>query len=351
MEKLPQFVIGRLRQAKSQPAVLGFSLNNDAHPDADLLTAFAERSLREAEREPVMRHLAVCHDCREIVMLALPEAEMDILPTYVSTGQSPGWFRWPALQWGALAAGVLAVAMVALQHGRQSRPEIAANAGVGDSRTVAVQTPVTSNSQTDTVASSQPEAKSAPLQAPPRHVRHSRADSGEALLARNETPQIGSPSNDLDIVKAKDPVSAQAQSPLSTPPPELQTSPMMMKRASPRWAVTAKGTLERSFDGGSTWESIDPTADAMGAAAIGRNFLAVSASGLEVWAGGSAGMLYHTSDSGAHWTLVHPADSLIALTGDITNIDFSDSQHGRVSTSTREQWITADAGQTWRREP
>jgi photosystem II stability/assembly factor-like uncharacterized protein len=38
------------------------------------------------------------------------------------------------------------------------------------------------------------------------------------------------------------------------------------------------------------------------------------------------------------------------LTGDITSIEFSDRQHGRITTSIGEVWITADDGGTWRRQ-
>jgi hypothetical protein len=43
------------------------------HPDAGLLTAFAERSLAGHERESVLAHLAGCAECREVVTLAAPE--------------------------------------------------------------------------------------------------------------------------------------------------------------------------------------------------------------------------------------------------------------------------------------
>jgi len=79
-------------------------------------------------------------------------------------------------------------------------------------------------------------------------------------------------------------------------------------------------------------------------------FRAVSAQGAEVWAGGSSAMLYHSADYGAHWVRVLPFSSGAALTGDITSIEFSDPQHGRVITSAGEVWITADDGQSWRRQ-
>jgi photosystem II stability/assembly factor-like uncharacterized protein len=44
---------------------------------------------------------------------------------------------------------------------------------------------------------------------------------------------------------------------------------------------------------------------------------------------------------------VSPSAAGAVLTGDITGIQFSDQQDGRITTSTSELWITSDAGQTW----
>jgi hypothetical protein len=80
-------------------------------------------------------------------------------------------------------------------------------------------------------------------------------------------------------------------------------------------------------------------------------FRALAANGSEVWAGGSNAVLYHSLDAGAHWTRVLPSSPGTALTGDITAVDFSDLQHGRITTSTPEVWTTADDGQTWQKQP
>src|SRR5579863_9045370 len=110
MENVPKIVRERLRAA--MPAV--------NHPDADALTAFAEHSLPELERDVVLEHLARCGDCRDIVALALPATEP------VETGASPSasrWLTWPALRWGFVAAGIVAIASIGiLQYQRRSQP-------------------------------------------------------------------------------------------------------------------------------------------------------------------------------------------------------------------------------------
>src|SRR5579864_7669055 len=108
MAELPKIVQQRLKV--SAPAGI--------HPDADLLTAFAEQALAPPERSRIMDHLARCGDCREIVALALPE-EVEIAHGARVAARS-AWFRWPALRWAAVAASVIAVASVGtLQYQRQ----------------------------------------------------------------------------------------------------------------------------------------------------------------------------------------------------------------------------------------
>jgi len=109
--------------------------------------------------------------------------------------------------------------------------------------------------------------------------------------------------------------------------------------AGSRWALSSQGQLQRSSDDGNTWEPV-PVVENV-------TFRALSAFGNNLWVGGLAGMLYHSSDAGTHWTQVRPASNGVALTGDIVGLRFADPQHGQLSTSTNETWITTDAGRTW----
>ena len=45
----------------------------------------------------------------------------------------------------------------------------------------------------------------------------------------------------------------------------------------------------------------------------------------------------------------HPAADGQSLTADIVTLEFSDPQHGKLTTSNHETWITSDAGETWQR--
>ena len=135
----------------------------------------------------------------------------------------------------------------------------------------------------------------------------------------------------------------------------------------PRWTISSTGGLQRSFDQGATWQVVDVNANPAylaGASSIqisGKTsrakalkvqpliFRAVAANGPDVWAGGSGGALYHSPDAGDHWTRVIAASSGATLTGDVVSLEFTDIQHGKVSTSTAEVWTTSDAGQTWQK--
>jgi hypothetical protein len=172
----------------------------------------------------------------------------------------------------------------------------------------------------------------------------------------------------------------------------------------PRWAISTTGGLLRSLDHGQTWAIVDTTMSQSGGASLMKQvaaqsqkydqasrettqlaqsqpvqsqnqtlsraqavavqkdvqrasapaaplpvFRALSAAGSEVWAGGTAGMLYHSSDGGQRWTRVFLMTSGVPSTGDIVGIAFPDPQHGQITTSTQERWITLDAGQTWQK--
>jgi hypothetical protein len=84
MQDVPKIVEARLQRAGHASA--------EIHPDADLLTAFAEQSLGESERGQVMEHLARCGDCRDVVALALPAIEDAAVPLASPDARGAGLF-------------------------------------------------------------------------------------------------------------------------------------------------------------------------------------------------------------------------------------------------------------------
>ena len=140
MTEVPKIVQYRLRAGRPADA---------SHPDADVLAAFTEQALSQAERDNVLGHLALCADCREVVVLALPAteavaaragavgAEAATVSTPISDKPRRNWFAWADthsfnLRWAALAAGV-AVALFAAyagfgHHGNPALPGAAQTA-------------------------------------------------------------------------------------------------------------------------------------------------------------------------------------------------------------------------------
>jgi hypothetical protein len=112
--------------------------------------------------------------------------------------------------------------------------------------------------------------------------------------------------------------------------------------SSTRWTISSDGQLQHSVDSGKTWQPVTVADKA--------TFRALSANGPDLWIGGPAGLLYHSSDAGGHWTQIKPVADGASLTTDVATIEFTDRQHGKLTTSTGEIWITADAGQTWRKQ-
>ncbi len=467
MQDVPKIVLKRLQETSAA----------GPHPDADLLTAFAEQSLAEPERVRVMDHLARCSDCREVLALALPAMELvAVAASATAASATPArrrWFTWPVLRWGVAAAGIIAIASIGIVQYRQwhrndnlvsslTPPDatIAAQQALPqslpapESQESVRQTEKEKQAQIQKQAQAQnwalshrannsgqnmiirpanpgsPEARamrvapsgtaaggsirsgSAGGAAPkvaPSAPRNTFAVAGGSKSATPEAPakpaarmnaaqsvEAPSTSETIEVVEpqaAPAPATAKAQASdqLDEKQKELPSQSDSSKSLSaleakdraaakgasgtqriPRWSISADGGLQRSLDQGKTWLDVDvnsglvSSASSMAVTAESTHgpenrkkkaeaqpspvFRAVSAQGAEVWAGGSAAMLYHSADSGAHWTRVLPSSSGAALTGDITSIEFSDPQHGRIITSAGEVWITADDGQSWRRQ-
>jgi hypothetical protein len=369
MPNVPKIVLQRLQS----PAT-------ELHPDADLLTAFAEKSLAGPERDHVVEHLARCGDCREVVSIALPPQ----VGHQLLADNNMNWFRWPVLQWATVAAGVVLIASIAtLQYRTQHARELASN--VFDQKQLIAATPRSPDASSQPVRSateaesqsssgSQPPARSThtklnPDSRPAQKKAEARAETEPAHapapsevqgeIAQNEPAEL-SPAADR-VAKAKPAVAQSARSTLA-PAPSLHIDPIVLKSlAVPRWIISATGTLQRSLDRGKTWLDVNPA----GPESTGLSFmpsantaapsvifraLSVSSNAAEVWAGGSSGALYHTMDSGKNWARVLPSASGITVTGDIVSIQFSAPRNGTLATSTAEIWITVDDGQTWHKQ-
>jgi photosystem II stability/assembly factor-like uncharacterized protein len=431
VQDVPKFVLKRLQK----------TADVESHPDADLLTAFAEQSLLAPERARVMEHLARCADCREVIALAPPATQdtEDVAAVTTSTSLTrSGWLRWPVLRWSVVIVGLVAITSVGIlqyrQHHQKNQTLNAALTAPNETATPepAIQPAPASSSelqeiprQTKNAARADARKKAQPNRQDARAKRNSsrwlsqlyptpRGGSavgsgagagvasgsvgGQASAAAAPAPNPSVPQQPA-IPSSSETVQVDSEAAAAVPTTESQLSdqrgqnqkgqPSKDKsstnldggKTSVRWSISSDGALQRSFDAGHTWAAVnldtEPAISHSKAAAFAGNtnevaksknevakskqkvkaqpssnttFRALVTFGTEIWAGGSAAILYHSTDSGSHWARVLPSSSGATLTGDITSIEFSDPQRGRIATSSGEIWITPDDGQTWRQQ-
>ena len=177
-----------------------------------------------------------------------------------------------------------------------------------------------------------------PLRA--RDVTNSRAESErrigqERVATRSQAARTGAAGAALWQIGTTDSLSTAAQRPSSGNYAKRSRA----SHSAPRWTLSADGALQRSFDSGKTWQTIPVASNVV--------FRALAANDSDIWVGGAAGALYHSSDAGQHWVQVKPVADGKPLTADIVTVEFSDAQHGKLTTSNHETWTTSDAGDTW----
>ena len=405
MQRLPKIVLKRLKrktianQLDQQSAIKNQPF---PHPDANLLSAFVEESLIEKERAQVLSHLAQCAECRELVALTLPRESEVAQPVFITARR--WWRAWPALRWGALATALVAVAVVLVLHpyrrairqepvSKEIGPTIAANASNASPEPPA-----------DLTAQPVPQAATAKAGAEPREPRREMAklEKGagpaasqqlaispagaetkqRATLTAAARPQlpveaapsaesqagaIAVPANTESAAIAKQLNAAQAggvsapgytvSGPLAPVPAparaQAKLSSMAFRggvanaeaRLASLWSISASGKVQRSDDGGKTWQDVRVDESV--------TFRVIQAMGAEVWAGGSGGALYHSSDGGATWKRVNlssggnpTTDAIVAIVSPTRDL-----QHITIKTASGEQWTTDDGGQHWQKEP
>jgi hypothetical protein len=117
MNELPKIALARLRAKADAPKPAGApvgppAIGGEAHPDANMIAAFAEKTLTDRERTQVLNHLSQCADCREVAAFIVPADAVVEESARMKAGMR--WNAWPMLRWGALAGvmGILAIVVV-----------------------------------------------------------------------------------------------------------------------------------------------------------------------------------------------------------------------------------------------
>ncbi len=362
-----------------------------AHPDSDMLTAFAEGSLLERERETVMGHLAVCAECREVLSLcaagheAVREREIELVaaaapaqipapaPAADPARRKPrpatrGW-----MPWAALAAGIAIVSVIALRYGQKKTEPIAA---APPSKMMAVNAPPKSVlprpdlprpalPREDQRARIQPQApalKKAPAPVPalreaaparleplPQQTAAQdalRADTENALqeAKQHNAPQGTTEAYLRDQQKQSANIAIAPQAAAARVPPAAlggsfakSASAGLVRPPRPVWRIDGDGGIERSF-GGDRWEP-----ELTGETA---KMHVVSTNGNVVWTGGENDRLYRSNDEGATWQLV----TLPQKNGAghvLMHIRFTSALAGTIEAADGTTWSTSDGGATW----
>jgi hypothetical protein len=335
MTEIPKIVRQRLQT----------NTNLADHPEPNLLSAFVEQSLAEREQVQVLQHLSQCVNCREIV--ALSTAQPDGADAVSLAPARVGWLSWPTLRWGAAMACIVVIGAAVTIHQEHESAQHSA-----------MQASVSTDAIVDKAAPSQsPNLNPVPVQAaeqrPSRKTSRNHRAAGAAPFEIADA-RTGSPFAEVVPGRAKDAVAGPqgAEQAVGGPttynnginaasdtffPDDLAT-----ENLAPRWTLSWDGVLQRSLDSGRTWQTV-PVATHL----ILR---ALAANGLDIWVGGKAGALFHSSDAGQHWAQVLPIANGQPFVGDIVGVEFSDGLHGKLTSSNREIWITSDAGQTWQKQ-
>jgi hypothetical protein len=296
------------------------SANFSEHPDSNLLAAFAEHTLRAQERAGIAEHLARCAACREHLFLACAAAEPGAARTTRSRFIGP--FHAGLLIWPLAASLGIAVCLVlfTLRSAQVSPPN--SSAKLAGAKPNALIVPASTKVEES-------------IQQPNRLAGHKPALPGRAL-AQADGP-IARPA----FTFAR-PATAAVSRVHPATSAILVSAPIADSRTwtqECRWRITAptdtrpvtRGKVQRSFDGGNTWETL-PLRNNV-------SFRAVGSSGAHVWAGGSRGLLLYSSDDGGQWTHISVADRNTRLTGDIVRIDALGPERVKLTTSSGERWL------------
>ncbi len=346
------------------------------HPDANLLSAFAERRLSRAEKAAVWSHLAHCPECRAVLASAFAAGESE---TAVENGLAESrWWTWRWMTAAAAACLILTIVIwrpVALrQREAPSRPEI------NQRSTIAVQTAprqfaAIQNGARASKPLPQPAAKSrsrvvkkfslarnsaVAQTTPATPVRPDAIAGAQAATGAqaNQNEQLTRTDTAAPLLQQF--VAQTPQSPALVLPPAAAwpnagkpIKALVAGQAmtgSALWSLNAPGdssaspdgVVQRSDDEGKTWHSVSVDDHS--------RFYALSSHGSDIWVGGAAGVLFHSRDGGLHWARVNVADENGPMTGSITEIDAPGAGSIKVKAGSAGDWITHDGGLHWRRE-
>ncbi|HKO18094.1 MAG TPA: hypothetical protein VJU82_04330 [Acidobacteriaceae bacterium] len=384
----------RRELAKARPS--------QAHPDADILTAFTEGSLLNRERKDVIEHLATCTECRDVVNMSISSApEVMAERTASATVVGLGYRQW--MPWAAGVAAclvVVATVMVARHYSskpgpskdmgyvaRVERPQVApadeARPATKQAPAAKATAPVAVERRRNPISREQlsvkresslqeaPQTRSRPAAglaaASPAAPAVSESQSAAKGLQSTKGPEV---QQELKIDQVAQSAKISAQAALAPPPaptslaevaPEemhgavaRKAAPSAPKPSFLAGAISSNGAVSDSSAvlhwrvspegrverqaGSGPWEPM--------LSAEPAKMRVVSKYGSTVWAGGDNQRLYRSSDNGATWTAVALPNKGTA-SHSIAHIRFTSPEAGTVEAEDGTRWITTNAGATW----
>ncbi len=322
--------------------------------DAETLAAWADGELPSNERAAAEQHAADCTRCQ--AMLAA------LVRTTPETAPARPWWRPSGLGWlvplAATAAAVgIWIAVPELPHSRP--PESAARPA--DAVSPSSVPPASSLPG----PAAPPALPTAPAPAPTpsaqpdtaeRRARDSRADARANQLSPPAAAAAPPPAQAFreEAAQAKAVPPPAAAAPSAPPSPsapsrafdqttansgaKLADASAVVEIVSPdpmsRWRITGRRSVERSSDGGATWQPQQ-------AGATSDLVAGSSPSPTVCWLVGRAGLVLLTID-GRQWRPV-----VFPVPADLSAVSASDARTAVVTTSDGRSFRTSDAGQTW----
>jgi hypothetical protein len=346
-----------MKQSESNPLQRELAQSPVAgpHPEADILTAFAESKLLQRERAEVFAHLATCSDCREVLSVAAEAAPLSASgtkPFLLPRSTHKPLRTW--LPWASIAAGIIVVCSAGLLY--KQKLEFKSRATVANENPPAI--PIAAAPQPQSTQSAKPaveprktvtgstEAKSKAAALANGLIVQKLENQDKSSMAlqpelRQQNSTIESPADakvttDANLARPPAPPARAGSAFVSAEPQRATAQASIAGIARPHWRINGNGQVERSF-GNEAWEAVLPNESS--------KMRVISVFNGNVWIGGENTRLYHSVDSGFTWSLV----SLPQKDGreHIAHIRFQSSQAGTVEAADGAFWTTADGGVSW----
>ena len=300
--------------------------------EPDVLAAWADGALSAPEVHALETHAAACGRCRTL-LAAMVQSEPPRTPAHA-------WWKVPVLRWAAplaaVAGGLLLWVAIDRQPNRalDSPAQSAPPATVAESKAVP-EAVAAVRAETDALkAAPQAQAKAKDAAAPPA--------TEQAAAAR--TRPSGTLTDSVEARRSGQSAAAPAPpaSPAPTEPSRFAAKAMAIDAtvispdSSSRWRIGPPGTIERSTDGGRTWNAQPVDTNT-------RLVAGVSPASSTCWVVGAAGTVLRTTD-GRTWQRLSAPDP-----ADLVAVTAKDADTATVTTADGRSFTTTDGGLTWSR--